>query len=250
MKKKLTISYLLFVTKFVQTLRHRLFKWIFLRDQGIYSISLNGDELTLRKNTTDYEVATTTINEFNLLSSALPIDYNGIIIDGGGYIGTAAIAFSKMYPKAKIVSVEANLNNYKLLCMNCQAYPNIIPLNRALYVKDGEQIEIKDRGTGHWGSTIIDTKESGSLQPTLGYVETISLKTIIDKYGKCDLIKLDIEGAEKSLFEEDETLEMIKFVFVELHERIISGCNEAFEKFTSDRIIIKDNGEKFLSIRD
>ena len=50
---------------------------------------------------------------------------HGLIIDAGGYLGTAAIAFSEAYPDATVVTIEPSPENFALLVQNTAAYPNI-----------------------------------------------------------------------------------------------------------------------------
>ena len=62
------------------------------------------------------------------------------------------------------------------------------------------------------------------------------------------LIKLDIEGGEKALFETAASgLTSVDFVFAELHDRILPGCTAAFAAFSQDRFVFNFGGEKFLS---
>ena len=64
------------------------------------------------------------------------------------------------------------------------------------------------------------------------------------------MLKLDIEGGELSLLENDmESLRNIDAVFAELHDRITPGCVDKFFEFSKDRILIKDKGEKYLSVK-
>ena len=78
---------------------------------------------------------------------------HNLILDAGGYIGTAAIAFAKQYPSATIVSLEPNSNNYQLLAQNTATWRNIVAMNKALAPEPGGLI-LYDRGTGAWGFTL------------------------------------------------------------------------------------------------
>ena len=46
-----------------------------------------------------------------------------------------------------------------------------------------------------------------------------------------------------------EDLDLIPAIVIELHDRIKEGCTELFFSFSKNRIIIKDNGEKYLSLK-
>ena len=67
---------------------------------------------------------------------------------------------------------------------------------------------------------------------------------------KVGILKIDIEGGELDLFKSDsKSLKKINVIIIELHDRIVKGCTKAFFEFSKDRIIIKNYGEKFVSIR-
>ena len=58
------------------------------------------------------------------------------------------------------------------------------------------------------------------------------------------ILKLDIEGAELHLFKEDEmALSEIPHIFVELHDRIVSGCSDAFSLFQVTVLWLRIKGE-------
>ena len=47
-------------------------------------------------------------------------------------MGTAAIVFSEMYPKAKIITIEPSLDNFDILQRNIAKYKNIKAIHGAL----------------------------------------------------------------------------------------------------------------------
>ena len=62
------------------------------------------------------------------------------------------------------------------------------------------------------------------------------------------VFKMDIEGSEFFLFQQNDWLEKTSILVVELHERIISGCEQAFKDANKSRFIIKSSGEKWISV--
>lgn len=247
---KILKSYFYELALVVQLLRRtNILRWIFSQKGTSHSVVIDNINLRIRKGTTDFKVAMTSVAEFQILKHSLPKDYSGVIIDGGGYIGTAAIALSKLYPMATIVSIEASKENYEILKTNCSTFSNIICLNYALSSVSGNSVYLSDRGTGNWGFTIIQNPDDTG-EPVLKYeVKTISITDIQNEYGPVNLIKMDIEGAEKEILENDKSLKDIKVLIVELHERIIAGCNDAFFNFNKERTIIKGDGEKYISVK-
>ena len=87
----------------------------------------------IRTSSPDLRVALSCFGgEFDELVSAVPELENPLIVDGGGYIGTAAIMLAAAYPYATVVSVEPSKENYELLEENVAPYENIVPLNKSL----------------------------------------------------------------------------------------------------------------------
>lgn len=144
-----------------------------------------------------------------------------IIIDGGGNIGLSALYFSSRFPEAKIYVLEPDQENFKLLVKNTAHRPNIIPIESALW---GSNISFKtDKSGGNWGIQIF--ADSGEEN------QTLTIHDLMKNYSidKIDILKLDIEGAEKDLFKGDLSwLENTKLMVVELHDFLIPNCSKTF----------------------
>jgi hypothetical protein len=92
--------------------------------------------------------------EFDAAIVAVKPLKHDFIIDGGGYIGSAAIMLAKAFPDATIASLEPSRENFAALAMNTAAYPNVIPLNMALGSTEGST-QLVDRGTGEVGFSTV-----------------------------------------------------------------------------------------------
>lgn len=218
------------------------------------NVKVHGQKIRVRTRTHDLKVALESLGaEYSELATYVSADFSGVIIDAGGYIGSAALQFGRMFPKATVVSIEASSKNFALLSRNVEGYDNIITLHRALSKNSKDEVSLKDRGTGEWGFTVLSLGPSDSAtdKGSLEKVTTISISDIKEMFpGKnIGVIKLDIEGAEKELFESDDAdLKSIPVVVVELHDKIIPGCKVAFEAFSKRRKILKLDGEKYISL--
>lgn len=215
-------------------------------------IKIDNSTFVVREDTPDTHVVRSCFSgEFECLRYLLPKNYEGLIIDAGAYIGASTIALSKLFKAATIVAVEPSDDNFQILKMNCQNLPKIDLIKGALVGSKKKELKLKNRKTGEWGFTIVENPiDCNNAIEFDQKVHSISIADIEKKHGKnTDLLKLDIEGAEKELIENDyETICRIPFIFAELHERIISGCEKAFFRLSERRFIVKDSGEKFLSI--
>lgn len=214
-------------------------------------VAVEGQSVLVRPGTPDLRVAFQSLRrEFDILSTLLPANFDGIIVDAGGYIGAAAIKLSKMYPKATVVSIEPSDANYAMLEKNIQGHKNIHALKSALHSQGGQDVLLRDRGTGEWGFSIA-LQDTTSRSNVLGSVSTISLSDISRKFGgkPIGLVKLDIEGGEYEILKNaDADLQQVPLLFVELHDRIVPGCSQVFNAFSQGRWVINAGGEKHLSM--
>lgn len=230
-------------------LHQLLYLYLFPHRKGkSIPLVIYGTKIYIRPKSHDFYVAMTTLGgEFNLIQRIFPLDFKGVILDAGGYIGTAAIAFSKMYPQAKIISLEPVKENFDLLKKNTQDFPNIIPIHAGISA-DGLPLTLYDRHEGEWSFSTLPIPENGS--PIVAHqIPSVTLQTLTEHHGPIACIKMDIEGYEKILFESnDSTLHNIPVVFVELHEEIAPGVHAAFEVFNTSRYVLQDQGEKYLSL--
>lgn len=219
-------------------------------------VNLYGHRIWVRPLSPDYAVSVDIFDQqFNQVSQCLPSKFNGLVIDAGGYIGTAAIALHEIYPQAVIVTIEPHPENFSLLEKNISGKSNIIAIKAALVAseikKDGNTVNIYDTGTGPWGFTVEENaKGKTELLTMIDTVDTVTLPEICNSFSKTkiSIIKLDIEGSEKQLFQSNDMIILDdSFIFVELHERIMNGCDKAFKNFSKNRKVIKSKcSEKYL----
>ncbi|MDJ1009709.1 MAG: FkbM family methyltransferase [Paracoccaceae bacterium] len=213
-------------------------------------VTVGEQKIWVRPGTPDLRVAFQSLrSELDILSNLLPRNFDGLIVDAGGYIGTAALKLAKMYPQSTVVTIEASSENFKVLQKNVEGSDRIVPVKAALHAEPGLSLDLVDRGTGAWGFSIA-TQDAG--QGGTEAVTTVTLSEILDRFpGKpLGIVKMDIEGGEYVLFDQnDPTLEAAEAVFIELHDRIVPGCTELFRAFSRDRWLMNAGGEKFLSLR-
>lgn len=217
----------------------------------VYKFKIHNFNVCIRSNTNDLKVALASLgDEFKCIVE----EYNNkdpkVIVDAGGYIGTSALFFSKVFPNALVFTIEPSSTNYKILKENVEGVKNIIPINAALGPEKGEA-SLKDRGTGEWGYTIVSDPVDNRNSSDMEKVEVISVTDILskDQVSKIDILKLDIEGGEyKLLLGKPMWVEHVDTWIVELHDRIVPGCTDAFLSCVDDRLVTQTDGEKLLAI--
>jgi FkbM family methyltransferase len=159
-----------------------------------------------------------------------------VIIDAGANIGLASVYFANKYPGATIIAIEPGRDNFELLKRNVESYRNVIPLHSALWNKN-ETLKLVDPGLGHWGFMTEGLDVSGKTSAKFSHtVHAITLGKIMADYHleTIDILKIDIEGAEKEVFEDSSAwIGKVKSVIIELHEDMKSGCNRNFYNGTN-----------------
>lgn len=72
------------------------------------------------------------------------------IIDLGANIGSETIRFAFNYPDARIISVEAQYQNFQMLKNNIEVnnLTNVVLYNRAVYHEDNVKLNISNFGSG------------------------------------------------------------------------------------------------------
>lgn len=198
----------------------------------LYSRHIPGSSnpVWLRRNTSDGDLFRVLIEEqeYNYFTF---LNEPQLIIDAGANIGLSTVHFALKYPNAIIYAIEPEQNNYELLKLNTRGYSNIIPIHAALMAHEGMG-KIIDVGQGDLAYQI-----SLNVDQNSEHVECLTILGLYKKYNieKVDLFKMDIEGAEKDIFEENEDwIYPIRMLIIELHDRIHAGCNKSVFKRIED----------------
>jgi FkbM family methyltransferase len=216
----------------------------------VVAIDVLGRRIHIRTASADLRVALATLGgEFGGLRLAFPRSRSGLILDAGGYIGTAAIALAEMYPEATIVTVEPSRENFRLLERNIAGYQNIVARHAAL-VPDGagEEVALMSRGTGEWGFTLVDRPRDRPARFS-EKVPSVTIGRILTEHGlsRIMICKMDIEGAEAPLLRQPGWLDKVDILMIELHERIAPGCEAAFWEASRGRFV-SPCGEKLIAV--
>lgn len=134
---------------------------------------------------------------------------NAIVMDIGANIGIYTILLSHIYPKAKIIAIEASPTIFEMLRSNCKlnnlVFPgsNVLLINKAIsdkgdittefYEKHSMSTMLKEFLT-NLSSTILTNKD----QLNKKLVKTVTIDNLVETIGvnEISLLKIDVEGAE------------------------------------------------------
>jgi FkbM family methyltransferase len=151
-----------------------------------------------------------------------------VIIDCGAHIGLASIYFKNRYPEANIIAIEPQRQNFELLMKNTKGYKNIYCRRHGVWNKDAN-LRIIDTGQGNYAFTTHEVEYEND-----DTVKSISIDDIMKEFHitEIDVLKMDIEGSEKEIFEQnyEKWLPHTKILIVELHETMRNGCEESFSR--------------------
>lgn len=154
-----------------------------------------------------------------------------VIVDAGANIGLVSIYLANRYPEARIIAIEPEQSNFELLKANVAPYPRIIPVQAALWNKN-EEINVIDPGFGKWGFMTERKHPSEKSRDNVCHpVMAVTVDTIMRDYhlSRIDILKADIEGAEKEVFSDPSSwIEKVDSIIIELHDRLKEGCSRTF----------------------
>ena len=197
-------------------------------EKTLFEQKLKEYNLLIRENTSDISVFYQVI-----VHKAYDIDIPDfspqIILDLGANVGYASVFFAKKYPQAEIFALEPEKSNYDALIKNTSNYKQIHPLKGAIY-SETKEMNVIDINLGEWGMIIGDNGDENS-QKTKAYSmnDLLKLWNLENKF--IDIVKIDIEGSEKELFEADTFwLNNVRVLFIETHDRMKKGCTKAVMK--------------------
>jgi FkbM family methyltransferase len=178
----------------------------------------------LRKGSSDFPVF-----ESVLMAGCYDIDYGHspkVIFDCGANIGLTSVFYANRFPSAKIVAIEPEDANFKLLKKNTENYPNIRLYQNGIWNKSVNLL-VEDTGQGSWAFSLREVPDK-----TPGTVRAISIPELMEReqVSTIDILKIDIEGSEKELFESgyEDWLPKVKTIVIELHDRMRENASLSF----------------------
>ena len=135
-----------------------------------------------------------------------------VILDCGSNYGTSIVYFKSLYPKAKIVAVEADPNIFRLLEWNIKhrGYEDISLINKAVSASN-VPIDFYHEGADGGRAHLIGSVNSKEVLK----VKTIHIDDLIQ--GPVDFLKMDIEGSETEVICSSKKLKDVPQIFIEYH---------------------------------
>ncbi len=216
-------------------------------------IKANGIIAIPRPNTDDYAMLFMPREEEQILNDHLQINENETFVDIGANVGYYTLRAATTYrgDNIRIVSIEADPENYKALCCNIahNGFDNVIAINKAISSMKGtvtlyRRINAsKRRVATSESSTSFDFGKESSLS-----IESDTLDNIVKEYNiHPNVIKMDIEGAEvDALKGSTDTLRHSRKIIVEIHGTNLEKVKAALQNHDFNIQVVNLSGQDYV----
>jgi FkbM family methyltransferase len=218
-----------------------------------------GSRIAIRRQNSDYDTLRQVFEdrEYSIGNDAVEADIrsryadllsNGqrpIIIDAGANIGLATLWFKAQYPKATVIAIEPDTENFAVLKENVIADDTTLLVDAAVGSRPGLV-------------SLIQASKGWAVQTQRTQGQGIDIITIDDAIalvpnGVPLIVKIDIEGFESDLFSDNLAwLDATFAVFIEPHDWMDPSktTSRAFQRAFGERNFnVYIRGEKLLYVR-
>jgi FkbM family methyltransferase len=157
------------------------------------------------------------------------LDVPSLVLDLGANVGFSAAYFLSVFPKARLVAVEPDAGNLAICKANLLPYGDrVLLLHGAVWSRPAKLRLVKGTfGDGREWATQVD-ELIDQKQPSAS-IQGWDVGSLIEMSGcsMVDLLKVDIERAELSVFGESagSWLHQVRNICIELHGK---DCEEVF----------------------
>ncbi len=146
------------------------------------------------------------------------------ILDLGANVGYTSVFFALRWPRARVLAVEPDERNLRLLERNIRPWGRIEALRAAVWPHPAF-VRVRNPDGDFNNLQVAESPDPGP-DDVMGH----TVAELIERLGcaRLGLLKIDVEGAEAELFRGDtEWLDWVDAMVVELHDRLVPGCAEA-----------------------
>lgn len=204
----------------------------------IHPRALRGREVLLRRGTSDAGVALQTfVYRLHVPPDARESPH--VVWDLGSNIGLTVAHFACLYPRARVVGVEPDPENAALARRNIQPWSDRCTIiESAVWHEDGEvPFELHPRA--EFAARIVEASEHR--------VRACSLTTLLRDEVSVDLLKVDIEGAEREVLRHNTGwAAKVRRIIVEVHEPYtVEECREDLRRLA---FVVAVNPEFAVSV--
>lgn len=164
-----------------------------------------------------------------------------VIIDAGANVGYATVFFKTYYPDATVVAIEPDEDNCRMFLLNTKQYADVHLLRGGLWPDSGKTVRISNPDSASWAF---------QCEPAENGVPTYAIADICRQFGfsHIDIMKIDIEGNERELFQRNtDWLAITDNIFMELHDHVSPGASRQVLRTIADQdFSLRIGGENLI----
>lgn len=161
-----------------------------------------------------------------------------LVVDLGANIGLAALMFAHAFPQASAIAVEPDRANFGLMQDNTRHVRSIQCVQACIgATRRTVMLDRSGHGGEPWAIAMKDPAGDHCDSDSADRMQTVTIDDLLPGDAPIDLLKCDIEGAERELFEHCRGwIDRVRVMVVELHapygrdeflDHVRRGCNSA-----------------------
>ena len=155
----------------------------------------------------------------DILKKYIPED--GIMVDLGANIGLTTLYVKSFFPVIDVYALEPEFNNFKRLekNINLNCLNNVTLLNKGIWSRTTKlKADYSFGDRLDWAFRLVESDQNADQN-----IDVICMSELMENYSirNIDFLKIDIEGAEKNLFENAQDLKWlarVKIIAIEIHD--------------------------------
>jgi FkbM family methyltransferase len=201
--------------------RPRTARWFVVRVR-----SMDGLRVPVRAETADAaDVYETLVGSYHLPPPGMQ---PRTIIDAGLCTALTLVDYLTRFPSSFVVGIEPQPYYAKLAGQLSRRWAGrSTVIEAALWWNDTEVLDLLTPSGNEYGASVSNRKLCG---PNMS-VKSVSVSSLVDRFGEIDFLKLDVEGAEREILRRKvDWCTRVKCVKVELHDGYtVAECIEDLE---------------------
>lgn len=179
------------------------------------------NKVYLRPKTSDFKIFKQIFieEEYNV---TFPEQVN-YIVDAGSNCGYSIVYFKNKFKNAKLIAIEPDTSNIEIIKKNTSGFKDVFIVKGGVW-NINTDLKILNKDAGKWAFRVVEAIDN--TKEFKGYsLDAIMLEHDIKII---DILKMDIEGSEKNVFEQNYQYWLSKttFGFLELHENYAPGVTD------------------------
>lgn len=221
--------------------------WDFFLDylnlkKGYVIYKIADKKIKTRAGSIDKSIITELVLEDKYFPKWFSLKKEAVVVDLGAHIGIFSVLINE-----KVFAIEPSSDNFSLLLENVKMNKsNVVPLKIAISNESGWTKLYAGRHSARY--SLIERERS--LKSKFDIIKTMTLKDLFinQNINKCNLLKIDIEGAEYAVLYSTprEIFRKIDNIFLEIHNIPGEDRNNLLKFLKKQGFVLRFGGKDFL----